>query len=115
MNQMLATRRYGATQQARSLRDQEADVFRRVNYGLKAALNGDAIERTRAIADNRRLWMAVEGAIVHPANQLPQALRVSILSLSRSIQREMEGTEPDIAFLIDMNDQMISGLSGDPG
>ena len=40
MNQMLATRRYGATQQTRSLRDQEADVFRRVNYGLKAAMNG---------------------------------------------------------------------------
>jgi hypothetical protein len=35
--------------------------------------------------------------------------------LSRSIQREMEGAEPDIAFLIEMNDQMISGLAGDPG
>ncbi len=115
MNQMLATRRYGATQQARSQRDQEADVFRRVNYGLKSALNGDAIERARAVADNRRLWLAVEAAIVHPANLLPQALRASILSLSRSIQREMEKSEPDLAFLIEMNDQMIAGLSGDAG
>ena len=37
MNQMLATRGYGATQRTRTLREQEADVFRRVNYGLKAA------------------------------------------------------------------------------
>ena len=115
MNQMLATRRYGAAQQARSLRDQEADVFRRVNYGLKSALNGDAMERARAVADNRRLWLAVEAAIVHPANLLPQALRASIVSLSRAIQREMDNGEPDIAFLIDMNDQMIAGLCGDPG
>lgn len=115
MNQILATRRYGAAQEARSQRDQEADVFRRVNYGLKSALTADAIDRARAVSDNRRLWMAVEAAIVHPANQLPQALRASILSLSRSIQREMENAEPDIAFLIEMNDQMIGGLSGDPG
>jgi flagellar biosynthesis regulator FlaF len=115
MNQMLATRRYGATQQTRSLRDQEADVFRRVNYGLKAAMNGDRIERARAVADNRRLWMAVEAAMMHPANQLPKALKVSILSLGRLIQRETDTQTPDIQFLINMNDQMIAGLSGDPG
>lgn len=115
MNQMLATRRYGATQQARSLREQEADVFRRVNYALKAAQQGDAIEVARALADNRRLWIAVESAIVHPANQLPQGLKVSILKLSRTIQREMDSAEPDIALLIETNDQMIGGLMGDPG
>ncbi|MFN7307575.1 MAG: flagellar biosynthesis regulator FlaF [Alphaproteobacteria bacterium] len=115
MNQMLATRRYGTIQQTRSLREQEADVFRRVNYGLKAALNGDAIERARAVADNRRLWMALEAAMTHPANQLPEALKGSILSLGRLIQREMQVKSPDILFLINMNDQMIAGLSGDPG
>ena len=115
MNQMLATRRYGTTQQTRSLRDQEADVFRRVNYGLKAALNGDTIERARAIADNRRLWLAVQAAIIHPANQLPETLKASILSLGRLIQRETDTQSPDIPFLINMNDQMILGLSGDPG
>ena len=115
MNQMLGPRGYGATQRVRTLREQEADVFRRVNYGLKAALNSDAIDRARAIADNRRLWFAIEAALVNPANLLPEVTRVSIMRLGRGVQREMENKEPDIAFLIEINDQMISGLSGDPG
>ena len=115
MNQMLGTRGYGAAQQARSLRDQEADVFRRVNYALKAALNADVIDRARALADNRRLWLAIEAAMMHPANQLPETLRASVVSLGRSIQRELDREAPDLPFLIGINDQMIAGLSGDPG
>lgn len=115
VNQMAALRRYGAAQQTRSLRDQEADVFRRVNYALKAALNADAIERARAVADNRRLWLAVEAAMLHPANQLAAALKASIIGIGRSAQREMDTREPDLSFLINLNDQMILGLSGDSG
>lgn len=115
MNQSLATRRYGTTQQTRSLREQEADVFRRVNYALKAALNADLVERVRAVADNRRLWLAIESAMTHPANLLPQELKASILSLGRLVQREMDSLTPDFSFLININDQMIAGLSGDPG
>ena len=115
MNQMLGTRGYGATQRTRTLREQEADVFRRVNYGLKAALTSDPIDRARAISDNRRLWFAIEAALVNPDNQLPEITRVGIMRLGRSVQREMENLEPDINFLIDINEQMIAGLSGDPG
>ncbi len=115
MNQMTGTRGYGATQRTRTLREQEADVFRRVNYGLKAAMNGDAIDRARAIADNRRLWLAIEAVLINPENQLAEVTRIGILRLGRGVQREMETQEPDIAFLIGINDQMIAGLSGDPG
>ena len=115
MNQMLGTRGYGATQRTRTLREQEADVFRRVNFGLKAALNSDQIDRARAVADNRRLWFAIEAALVNPENQLPEVTRVGIMRLGRGVQREMDMKEPDIEFLIDINDQMIAGLSGDPG
>ena len=115
MNQMAGLRRYGAAQQMRSPREQEADVFRRVNYALKAAINADAIERARAVADNRRLWLAVEAAMMHPANQLPAALKASIIGIGRSAQRDMDTREPDLSFLINLNDQMILGLSGDPG
>jgi flagellar biosynthesis regulator FlaF len=86
-----------------------------VNYALKAAVNADAIDRARAVADNRRLWLAIESAILHPANQLPDALKASIVRLGRSVQREMDQEAPDVAFLININDQMIAGLSGDPG
>ncbi len=115
MNQMAGLRRYGAAQQTRSPREQEADVFRRVNYALKAAINADAIERARAVADNRRLWLAVEAAMMHPANQLPAALKASIIGIGRSAQRDMDTRKPDLSFLINLNDQMILGLSGDPG
>jgi flagellar biosynthesis regulator FlaF len=115
MNQMAGLRRYGAAQQTRSPREQEADVFRRVNYALKAAINADAIDRARAVADNRRLWLAVEAAMMHPANQLPAALKASIIGIGRSAQRDMDTREPDLSFLINLNDQMILGLSGDPG
>jgi flagellar biosynthesis regulator FlaF len=115
MNQMIGPRGYGATQRVRTLREQEADVFRRINYGLKAALNGNEIDRARAISDNRRLWFAIEAALVNPENQLPETTRVGIMRLGRSVQREMENQEPDLPFLIDINDQMIAGLSGDPG
>ena len=115
MNQMFGPRGYGATQRVRTLREQEADVFRRVNYGLKAALNGDAIDRARAVSDNRRLWLAIEAALVNPDNQRPEVTRVGIMRLGRGVQREMENQEPDIEFLININDQMIAGLSGDPG
>ena len=115
MQQMLASRRYGTTQQTRSLREQEADVFRRVNYGLKAALNADAVDQARAIADNRRLWMALEAVVIHPANQLPEALKGSILNLISTVQKKMDLKTRDIPFLITMNEQMIAELSGDPG
>ena len=116
MNQMMfGARGYGAVQRVRSLREQEADVLRRVNYMLKAALHADAIEKARALADNRRLWLATEAAMINPGNLLPEATRASIVSLGRLIQREIDSKEPDIAFLIEMNDQMIAGLSGDPG
>ena len=112
---MLGTRGYGAAQRARTLREQEADVFRRVNYMLKAAIHANAIEKARALADNRRLWLAIETALVNPENQLPEATRLSILRLGRLIQKEVDAKEPDFNFLINMNDQMIAGLSGDPG
>ena len=115
MQQMLASRRSGATQQTRSLREQEADVLRRDNYGLKATPNADAVDQARAIADNRRLWMALEAVVIQPANQLPEALKGSILNLISTVQKKMDLQTRDIPFLITMNEQMIAELSGDPG
>lgn len=115
MNQISGTRGYGATQRARSLRDQEADVFRRVNYVLKTAKHASIVEKARALSDNRRLWLALEAALINPDNLLPLEMRRSILRLGRVIQAEVDAQEPDFDFLIEINDQMIAGLSGDPG
>ncbi|SHK24872.1 Flagellar biosynthesis regulator FlaF [Roseomonas rosea] len=99
-------------------RAQEADVFRRVNGGLRAVLAMDGgkgaqagLRAIRALADNRRLWLAVEGVLLDPTNALPPPLRASIISVGRSVLREMEKEEPDLAFLIEVNEQMAAGLS----
>lgn len=111
MNVLLARRAYQATRQAMNPREQEADVFRRVTGALKAGLEHDGIARARAIADNRRLWIALEASVRHPANQLPQQTKLAILGLGRAVLKEMENTKPDLAFLIEMNEQLAAGLS----
>ena len=105
-------RAYGASSAARDPREQEADVIRRVTFGLRAALEDDGPARVRAVADNRRLWLAMESALVHPSNQLPAPMRAGLVSLGRAVQREMDGPAPDINFLIEVNEQVATGLIG---
>ena len=110
MNMMHARRAYQMTRQAMDPREQEADVFRRVTGALKAALEKDGIARARAIADNRRLWIALDASLRHPANLLPQETRVTMIQVGRTVMREMENSAPDLAFLIEINEQLTSGL-----
>ena len=110
MNMMHARRAYQMTRQAMDPREQEADVFRRVKGALKAALEKDGIARARAIADNRRLWIALDASLRHPANLLPQETRVTMIQVGRTVMREMENSAPDLAFLIEINEQLTSGL-----
>lgn len=105
-------RAYGAARAARDPREQEAEVIRRVTFGLRAALDDDGPARVRAVADNRRLWLAMESALLHPSNQLPPPVRAGLVSLGRAVQREMDGPAPDIAFLIEVNEQVATGLLG---
>lgn len=111
MNASNALRAYGATRAVMDPRVQEADVFRRVIGLLRAATEADDGRRARAIADNRRLWLAVESAAAHPANLLPEPLRAGLISLGRAVRREMEGNAPDLGFLIAVNEQIAAGLT----
>ena len=110
MNMMHARRAYQMTRQAMDPREQEADVFRRVTGALKAALEQEGIARARAVADNRRLWIALDASLRHPANQLPQQTKLTMLQVGRAVLREMENTTPDLPFLIEINEQRASGL-----
>jgi flagellar biosynthesis regulator FlaF len=105
-------RAYGAARAARDPREQEADIFRRVTGSLRAVQQQDGPARVRAVADNRRLWLAVESAVIDPSNQLPQQMRAGLVSLGRAVQREMDQADPDIAFLIEVNEQVARGLAG---
>lgn len=103
---------YAAAAGYRTQREQEADVFHRVTGALKSANGGGTVQRIRALADNRRLWMTVADLMRDPANGLPAKLRASILSVGIAVEREMDGDEPDFGFLIAVNEAIAAGLGG---
>lgn len=107
-----AARAYEAAAVHRSARDQEADIFRRAIGALRAARDAGPVQRVRALADNRRLWMAVGDLMRDPANSLPVTLRASIISVGMAVEREMDREQPDFAFLIEINEHIAAGLSG---
>jgi len=109
MNQ--AARAYQSAAARRDPREQEADVFRRVTGGLRAAKQDPGL-RVRAVADNMRLWLMVGDLLRDPANALPAPLRAGIVSVGHALQREMALPEPDLDFLIGVNESITAGLSG---
>ncbi len=96
----------------RTLREQEADIFRQATGALRAARGAGALERARAIADNRRLWLTVHDLMGDPANALPLELRASITSVGLAVRREMDVGNPNFDFLISINENIVAGLSG---
>ena len=86
-------------------------MFHRANGALRSAQGGSPTDQVRAIADNRRLWLTVVGLVQDPGNQLPNAVRASIVSVGRSVQREMDSPSPDFGFLIAVNENIAAGLS----
>lgn len=107
-----ATAAYQASATHRGLREQEADVFRRTVGALRLSRASDRIAQVRALADNRRLWIAVVDLVRDPQNALPPALRASIASIGLAVQREMDTESPDFDFLISINENIADGLSG---
>lgn len=107
-----AMRAYEAAAAHRSQREQEADIFRRAIGALKAARDGNALQRVRALADNRRLWMAVHDLMSDPDSNLSAELRAAIISVGLTVQREMDSDTPDFGFLIAINENFAAGLTG---
>jgi flagellar biosynthesis activator protein FlaF len=108
----LAINAYQAASGHRSQREQEAEVFLMANRGLRSARDGAPLQRVQALADNRRLWLAVTDLMRDPLNALPQDLRASILAVGMTVRREMDQDPPDLDFLIEINDQLAGGLTG---
>lgn len=110
-NMTHATNAYQQAASHRSIREQEADIFRHAIGALRAARGADELQRARAIADNRRLWLTVDDLMSDPDNALPIELRASIVSVAHSVRREMDRTSPDFEFLIAINEHMAAGLA----
>jgi flagellar biosynthesis regulator FlaF len=106
-----AVRAYQSAAGHRTPRDQEADVFRHVTGGLRASKT-DPGRRGAALADNCLLWLMVGDLMRDSANAMPPPLRAQIVSVGHALQREMALAEPDLDFLIAVNENIAAGLSG---
>ena len=112
MHGMTAARAYQARSADRGLREQEADVFRRATAALRQAQQGTEFDRVRAVADNRLLWSTLLMNLKDPQNALPENLRGSIISVGLAVERELSEPEPDLPFVIGINEQITAGLAG---
>jgi len=110
----LASRAYAAASVNRTVRQQEADLFRLVIARMQASRQAGTIAQIRALADNRRLWAAVSDLMRDDTNTLPPETRAGLVSISLCVQREMDADEPNLEFLITINKHIAAGLSGDP-
>ena len=106
-----AANAYRKTAAYRSSREQEAEVFWRVNAKLRNSAQ-NTLEAARALADNERLWITVMDLLRDPTNRLPAETRATLLSIGHAVRREVRAPEPDYAFLIGINEQVGAGLAG---
>ena len=108
-------------QSAENPREAEYRLFGQVTRALIAASEADEFDfqtRIDAIDWNRRLWGALASDCSREGNQLPDALRAQIISLSMwvschssAVMRKEEGFQP----LIDVNRIIMQGLHPGPG
>ena len=110
-----AAQAYAVAATHRTLREQEADVFRRASAALRRARHGGHSAEARAVADNDRLWTLVVDLVRDPSNALPAPLRAAIASVGIVVQRELRGGDPDLEFVAGLNDDIARGLAGAPG
>ncbi len=111
-----ALRAYGAASTLRSQKSQDAEVFRRMNFKLRAASEAppsEKLPRVRAVADNRNLWQAVVTLVRDPENPLPVDLRVQIASVGQAILNSCNSNEPDLGFMMTVNDAIAAGLAAE--
>jgi flagellar biosynthesis regulator FlaF len=113
-NLHLASRAYASAAVNRTIRQQEAEIFRLVIARLQAARQAGPIARVRALADNRRLWMTISDLVRDDGNPLPPETRAGLVSIGLTVQREMDSNEPNFDFLITINKHIAEGLSGNP-
>ena len=99
-------------------RSQEANLFKRVTFGLiEGKTNPDGLGLVRAASDNRLLWQTIINLLRDDQNRLPAPLRAQIISIGQTVIREIDENvtgKLDVDFLIDINTQMIEGLAAQP-
>lgn len=110
---------YHSTQnQSVDPRDVEYRLLAQVTGALMRARENpnDVKPRLEAALWNRNIWSALRVDLSSEGNQLPEALRASLISVSLWIEKEtmavMDG-KGDIDAIIDINRNIMAGLKPD--
>lgn len=107
-------------QSAENPLEAEYRLFGDVTRALMAASEADPMDlqtRIEALDWNRRLWGALANDCARPENQLPDALRAQIISLSLWVSRHCSAVmrrEEEFQPLIDVNRIIMQGLTPTP-
>jgi flagellar protein FlaF len=107
-----------ATEQAEGPKQTEYRLFGLVTRALMEAAAVEKTElgrRIKALHWNRRLWTTIAGDCASPDNQLPEALRANIISLSIWVDKHTSDVmqrDGQIQPLIDVNRIIMQGLGG---
>lgn len=67
------------------------------------------------LSDNLKLWTTIKHDLAHPDNGLPAPLKAGLISLALFVERktaEVIGGETGVGILVQINQSLISGLSG---
>lgn len=95
----------------------ERDLLLRITRSMEAAAeSGDRMALIRAVTDNHTLWNVFVTEVLSKGNRLPPELRSAIASVGTAVIREMtrDTTDFDVPFLVDINRNIIAGLSERP-
>jgi len=103
-----------ASQNAESPRQTEYRAFAQFTRAMEEADKEDnAMDRIRAVANNRRLWLTMQTDLLSDENALPDELKGRLLSIAFWVGRyslqAMKG-EASVAPLITVNKQIMEGL-----
>lgn len=107
--------------QAEAPRDTEYRVFARVTHALleiAGQANPSPADLVGALDLNRRLWSTLALDCSDPGNQLPEALRAQIISLSIWVSKHsslVATREGSIRDLIELNRTIMQGLAPGAG
>ncbi len=108
-----------ATGAVRTARGSEYAIFAKITHALRVLDETDAsayAALARAVHDNLRLWGALATDLRSDGNQLPDALRASLISLAEFVRKHsmrVLAGKASIEPLIDINTSIMRGLRGD--
>lgn len=71
-----------------------------------------------AIDRNLELWLTLQIDLLNPENELPTELRQGLLTLGEMVRRishRVLAGEAELTEIVEINEAIMAGLSGDPG